>query len=144
MKLAIPLVLLFSASAAALPPGVVRHRSAEAIRWSDAPPSMPKGTRIAVLEGDPAREGMFTVRLRVPAGTKLPPHTHPREERVTVLSGEARIVLGEDPDGPASSVSAGGFYVNPPELAHSVSFPVESLLQLTGSGPWVVRAIGEK
>jgi quercetin dioxygenase-like cupin family protein len=103
--------------------------------WSDAPPSMPKGTKIAVLEGSPQQPGMFTIRLKIPAGTKLAAHTHPRHERVTVLSGKVTVHIG----GKSTAFAAGGFYVNPPEVPHSLEFAEETVLQLTCEGPWELK-----
>lgn len=109
--------------------------------WKDAPPSMPKGAKIAVLEGNPQQSGMFTLRLKLPAGSSVPPHWHPRPERVTILSGEARVGFGDKVGGDATSFPAGAFYVNPPESHHYVLFPVETVIQITGDGPWEVHPI---
>ena len=105
--------------------------------WKDAPPSMPKGTRIAVLEGDTKQPGLFTIRLKVPAGSTIAPHTHPRPERVTVLSGKVTVSIG----GKETTFESGGFYVNPPNEVHSVVFESESVLQLTCEGPWVLEYV---
>ena len=105
--------------------------------WNDAPPSMPKGTKMAVLEGSPRDAGIFTIRLKVPAGAKLAPHTHPRPERVTVLSGKVRVTIG----GKTTTFESGGFYVNPPNEVHSVAFPKTTILQLTCEGPWEVEYV---
>ncbi|HYR27118.1 MAG TPA: cupin domain-containing protein [Thermoanaerobaculia bacterium] len=105
--------------------------------WNDAPPSMPKGTKIAVLEGSPAQPGLFTIRLRVPAGSKLAPHTHPRPERVTVLSGKALVTI----EGKTTAFGSGGFYVNPAEVPHSLEFAEETVMQLTCEGPWVLTYV---
>src|SRR5687768_16092629 len=102
--------------------------------FKDAPPNLPKGTKIAVLEGDVRKPGIFTIRLKVPAGAKLATHTHPRPERVTVLSGKVRVTI----DGKTTTFEKGGFYVNPPNDPHSVSFAKESIIQLTCEGPWEV------
>ena len=56
------------------------HRPDE-LRWRDGPPSLPLGAKVAVLEGDPAREGPFVFRVKVPDGYRIPPHTHPKAER---------------------------------------------------------------
>jgi quercetin dioxygenase-like cupin family protein len=104
--------------------------------WSDAPASMPKGTKIAVLEGSPAKAGMFTIRLRVPAGSVVAPHTHPRQERVTVLYGRVRVGFGSAIDDRGTTFTAGGFYVNPPGEPHFLVIEEESVLQLTCEGPW--------
>ena len=105
--------------------------------WSDAPPSMPKGTKIAVLEGSPQQPGMFTIRLKVPAGAKIAAHTHPRPERVTVLSGKVTVHI----EGKSTAFEAGGFYVNPPDVPHSLEFREETVLQLTCEGPWVLTYV---
>ena len=39
------------------------HRPAE-IKWVDGPPSLPPGAKVALLEGDPAKEGFFTMEPR--------------------------------------------------------------------------------
>ena len=61
--------------------------AASDVKWEEAPPGVPPGSKMAVLDGDPAKEGSFTVRLKAPAGYKVMPHTHPIAERVTVISG---------------------------------------------------------
>jgi quercetin dioxygenase-like cupin family protein len=110
--------------------------------WMDAPPSMPKGAKIAVLEGTPQKEGMFTIRVRIPAGSVIAPHTHPRPERVTVLSGRVRVAFGAKVDGTSGTLfSAGGFYVNPPNDPHYVVIEEESVLQLTCEGPWALEYV---
>src|SRR5687768_728164 len=57
------------------------------LKWSDGPASLPAGAKIAILNGDPKKEGLFTMRLQFPPGFKIPPHTHPGAEHVTVISG---------------------------------------------------------
>lgn len=61
----------------------------DALDWKDGPASLPKGAKIAVLEGDPSKEGPFVFRVKVPDGYRIPVHTHPKTERVTVMSGTA-------------------------------------------------------
>jgi hypothetical protein len=68
--------------------------SPQDIKWGPAPPSVPPGAQSAVLYGDPGKEGLFAFRLKVPKGYHIAPHTHPKPEIVTVLSGTAR--LGND------------------------------------------------
>lgn len=104
--------------------------------WKDAPPTMPPGTKIAALEGDTRQPGIFTVRLKVPAGSVIAPHTHPRPERVTILAGKVRVGFGKTVDASGTSFTSGGFYVNPPNEPHFVVVEEESVLQLTCEGPW--------
>lgn len=112
------------------------------INWKDGPPTLPLGTKTAVLEGDPKQEGLFTMRLKLPAGTKIAPHWHPREERVTVLAGSLSVGFGEKPDRPGRRFRAGAYYVNPPRVSHYVWTEEEALVQITGSGPWELHYLG--
>jgi ketosteroid isomerase-like protein len=57
------------------------------LKWGDAPPSLPPGAKMAVVQGDPTQAQPFVVRAQVPAGYKVPPHWHPGDENITVLSG---------------------------------------------------------
>ncbi len=133
--------LALLALAAAPPPDTIQV-SAAAIVWKDAPPTMPKGTKIAVLEGDPKAPGMFTIRLRVPAGSKVMPHWHPRPERVTILSGKVAVGFGDKwDDMEMRGFNAGDFYVNPAESHHFVGFPETSVIQITGEGPWELNLL---
>jgi quercetin dioxygenase-like cupin family protein len=107
--------------------------------WNDAPPSMPKGTKIAVLEGNPKEPGLFTIRLKVPKGASIPLHVHPRPERVTVLSGKVTVELMSK----KTTFKSGGFYVNPPDEPHALLFHEETVLQLTCEGPWELKYLNE-
>ena len=57
--------------------------SPDQVKWVAAPPAFPKGAQIAVLAGDPSKEGMYVIRLKAPAGYKVMPHSHPFDENVT-------------------------------------------------------------
>jgi hypothetical protein len=48
------------------------------LKWS-APAAYAKGAQLAVIKGDPTKEGMYVVRLKVPAGFKIGAHTHPND-----------------------------------------------------------------
>ncbi|MBO0700570.1 MAG: cupin domain-containing protein, partial [Zavarzinella sp.] len=52
------------------------------------------GGQITVLEGDPSKPGPFVFRVKAPDGYKIPPHTHPKPERVTILSGSFHLGMG--------------------------------------------------
>ncbi|MEA2336943.1 MAG: hypothetical protein QOE82_950 [Thermoanaerobaculia bacterium] len=109
----------------------------DAVVWTDGPATLPAGSKMAVLEGSPKAEGMFTMRVRVPAGSAIPPHWHPRQERVTILSGAVDLGFGSVAN--AAKVTryrAGSFYVNPPRVMHYLFFPEATEMQMTGVGPW--------
>src|SRR4051794_26167426 len=75
-------------------PEIAVYSPAE-IKWLDGPTSVPPGAKLAVLEGNPAKEGPFVIRLKLPDGYRIPPHTHPKPERLTVISGVFNIGMGE-------------------------------------------------
>ena len=115
---------------------------AKSIVWKKAPPAMPPGARIAVLEGDPAKSGIFTLRIKFPAGAVVHPHWHPRPERVTLLSGRVMVGFGDVVDtSKTKTFHAGDFYVNPPDAHHFVVVPVETVVQVTGEGPWETNRV---
>ncbi len=117
---------------------------ADEIKWADSA-SLP-GAKMAVLEGDPAKMGPVTIRLKLPPDYKLMPHTHPADERVTVLSGVLYMGLGDKLDEKASKkYSAGGFFViaaNTPMYAFTKG--EEAVIQINvTSGPWGLKYTGE-
>ncbi len=129
------------ALAAAPPPDAIQVNAAKIV-WKDGPPTLPKGTKVAVLEGDPKQPGMFTMRLRVPASSKVMPHWHPRPERVTILSGKVAVGFGDKwDDKELRGFGPGDLYVNPAESHHYVFFPRTSVIQITGEGPWELHSL---
>jgi hypothetical protein len=112
----------------------------DAMVWNEGPSTLPPGSKVAVLEGSPKLAGMFTMRLRIPAGSAIPPHWHPRQERVTILSGAVDLGFGSVANaGNTKRYSAGSFYVNPPRVMHFLFFPEATEMQLTGVGPWELQ-----
>ena len=110
---------------------------ADEMQWRDGPPSLPTGAQMVVLDGDPTKAGPFTIRLKMPAGYKIPAHTHPTAERVTVISGTVRLGVGEKLDENAGrELNAGDFAVLPAGLAHFAWSPREAVLQIHSEGPF--------
>ncbi len=89
------------------------------IKWGPAPDVLPKGAQVAVIFGDPRKEGLFAFRLKLPAGYKVAPHTHPTIEAVTVISGTFKLGMGGTAD-PAKleALPAGSFFAFPPGTPH--------------------------
>src|SRR5688572_28213784 len=103
----------------------------EQIKWQDGPPSLPPGAKLALLEGDPAKEGFFTMRIRMPDGYKVPPHTHPKIEHVTVISGTLNFGMGSKFDQSATRpMPAGSFGYWPAGMKHFAWAKGETVLQL--------------
>src|SRR5262245_11510903 len=96
--LAIMVLSLTRLSAEETQSSEMRLYPAASIEWKPGPAAIPPGAKMAVLEGDPTKEGMFVVRFQFPAGYHIPPHTHPKTERVTVISGALYLATGESLD----------------------------------------------
>jgi quercetin dioxygenase-like cupin family protein len=57
--------------------------------------AFPPSVRLAVVVGEPARPGPYLIRVKVPSGVRLMPHSHPEDRLYTVISGVFYIGLGE-------------------------------------------------
>src|SRR5882724_11946896 len=107
------------------------------LKWGDAPPGLPPGAKMAVLDGDPTKKGSFTVRLQAPDGYKVPPHTHPTTERITVLSGTFYLGMGDKFDEAAGrEMAVGSFAVLPAGMKHFGWNTGETVLQINSEGPF--------
>ena len=114
----------------------------ETIVWKDAPASLPKGAKVAVLRGDPTQPGIFTMRLKFPAGYIVSPHWHTQDEHVTVISGALLLAEGDQYDAKKlERITPGSLMVMPATHRHFASFDQETVLQLHGMGPWVVNYV---
>lgn len=151
---AIPLALLLGVPATLAPPSAGAQGAPAAMhilvvpadmKWTDVG-SLPAGAKMSLLQGRLDQAAPFSVRLRLPADYRVPPHRHPAAEHVTVLAGTLHVGMGEKFDaGTMTVVPAGGFFAMPPGMAHYVrtgSGPVE--LQLHGTGPWGIEYLDPK
>lgn len=112
------------------------------IVWQEGPPSLPKGAKIAVLEGNPNAEGPFVFRVKVPDGYRIPPHTHPKVERVTIISGTFNFGMGETFDEKAGQAMPAGTYGHwPAGMKHFVWVTGETVVQFHGMGPWSITYV---
>src|SRR3977135_2012716 len=112
------------------------------VKWGPAPPSIRPGAQLAVLYGDPNKDGMFVMRLKLPKGFKLAPHTHPKPEIVTVISGTMHLGMGRTADpGKAQALAAGSFFAMEPGMEHYGSFDEDTVVQINSTGPWGITYV---
>jgi len=108
----------------------------EEVEWQSFP-AFPPSAKLAVLVGDPTREGPYVIRVKVPAGVKLMPHRHPEDRVYTVLSGVFYVGLGDRFD--AEQVNAyppGTLLVLPGDTWHfHWAKSGEYVTQVTAIGP---------
>jgi Domain of unknown function (DUF4437) len=111
----------------------------DGIPWRDGPPSLLPGAKMAVLEGDPSKAGLFTMRLKLPDGYRVFPHWHPKTERLTIIQGIVNLGTGDRFDAEGTrALSAGTYSSMPPKMAHFAWMKGETILQLSSIGPWEV------
>ncbi len=107
------------------------------LKWGAAPPVFPKGAQMAVLSGDPGKSGLFMIRLKFPAGYKIPAHHHPTDEYVTVLDGDMSLGMGDKLDeAKGASLTAGGFGVAPANMNHYAWSKAGAVIQVAAEGPF--------
>jgi quercetin dioxygenase-like cupin family protein len=112
------------------------------VTWAPAPPSLPAGAKAAVLEGNPKEKGPFTMRLSFPDGYRIPPHSHPAVERVTVVEGKMQVGMGDKFDESAlTSLPAGTFVAIQPGTNHFAQADGKTIIQLNGVGPWKLNYV---
>jgi quercetin dioxygenase-like cupin family protein len=115
------------------------------IKWVDAPPALPRGAKVAALEGDSTKEGPFVMRVKMPDGYRIAPHTHPKPERVTVIAGTLYIGMGAKFDETrGKEMPAGSFGTWPAGMKHFGWVKGETILQLHGTGPWSMTYVDPK
>lgn len=91
---------------------------------------------IITLSGDRVKEGLYTVRQKIPAGYSGLPHFHTTDYHVTVLKGKVYLGYGEKIDTTGiKPLEAGSFFVIPAGKIHYEWFKEETLLQVHGVGP---------
>jgi quercetin dioxygenase-like cupin family protein len=66
----------------------------EDVEWKSFA-AFPRAARLAVVVGEPSKEGPYTIRVKVPGGVKIMPHRHPEDRVYTVISGTFYIGLGD-------------------------------------------------
>jgi quercetin dioxygenase-like cupin family protein len=112
----------------------------DTLKWAQLPGAAP-GVMVAVLEGDPSKAGsVYTIRIKQPAGTKVPPHWHPEDEYITVIEGKAFLGMGEKFDlSNAQEVPVSGFAAVPKKMAHFAYNETELIAQVHGIGPFVIN-----
>lgn len=109
------------------------------LKWGAAPPGLPPGAQLAVLSGDPGKEGMFTIRLKFPANYAVAPHHHPTDELVTVIDGQMSIGMGETLDqAKATTLNEAGYIAMPANMNHYASTASGATIQITSHGPFQI------
>jgi quercetin dioxygenase-like cupin family protein len=116
-------------------PGFVRITPAD-IHWQDVPNG--HGVKQAILLGDPAKSGLYVIRVRFPPYVMDVPHWHPNARYVTVLEGTWYTGTGDTFDlARAIPLKPGSVMMHPAKAAHwDGSAGAEAVVvQIIGEGP---------
>jgi quercetin dioxygenase-like cupin family protein len=130
-------LIAFASSALAQDVMKVTLVKPDALTWKDNP-NLPKGAQSVTLLGDPTKAGQMVVnRTKLPPNYRVPPHTHPMAETVTVISGTLGFGMGEQfDDKKGEMVQAGAFFAQPAKHAHYVWTGSEgAIIQVQFIGP---------
>ena len=130
MLLALPLLLAGSTSAQARP-----------MKWMDvAGAGLPAGAQMAVLSGNPGKEGMFKIQIKMPANYAVPPHHHPTDEVVRVRSGTLNYGMGDKMDkGNAGQLTDPKTHVTMQSgMNHWVFTTEPTLVEVSAMGPFAI------
>jgi hypothetical protein len=107
------------------------------VQWGPAPPILPPGAQLAVLEGNPGAKGPVVMRLKLPANYVISPHWHSMHERITVISGTFNIGNGDTVDRQGSqALAAGGFLSLPAKMHHYAWVKSPTVVQINLEGPF--------
>src|SRR5262245_30589638 len=111
------------------------------LKWGDVP-SLPAGAKIAVIEGPLTDPVPITFRLKFPADYRIPAHSHPGIEHVTVISGTLNLGTGDKLDQVKTTpLAAGSVAIMPPKTNHFGWTKDETIVQVQGMGPWGVTSV---
>jgi hypothetical protein len=112
------------------------------IKWGDGPATLPAGAKMAVLQGDPGKAGMYTIRIKAPDGFKVAAHWHPTAEYLTTISGTFNIGTGDKLDETKTTpMAAGAFGSMPAKMHHFAWCKGETEVQVSGMGPFVINYV---
>ena len=130
-------ILILSAAALIAASGA----QAKGMKWMDASGAgLPAGAKMAVLKGDPAKAADFTVQIKMPANYTVPPHHHPTDEVVRVVSaGALTYGMGDKADKASSASLTKGYHVTmQANMNHWVTTTEPVTVQVSAMGPFQI------
>jgi quercetin dioxygenase-like cupin family protein len=138
----IPLAVL-ALSTLLVPPLAAQAATASpALHWGPAPAVFPQGARMAVVQGDPGKAGLFTIELAMPGGYRIPPHFHPTDEHVVIKKGSFLVGMGDALDLKQTKPMAVGDTGTIPAMAHHFAATKgATVVSVTAMGPFAMTYV---
>jgi len=114
----------------------------DAVKWGPGSPALPPGAQMAVMTGNPGSTGFVSIRAKLPAGYTVPPHSHPTDEHVTVLSGSMAFGMGDAMDPKTeTAVAPGGYFAAPQGMHHYARTASGAEIQIDLMGPFGITYV---
>jgi quercetin dioxygenase-like cupin family protein len=112
---------------------------ADSIQWKP----LRADAEMAVVSGEPNKEGSpFVLRIRYRAKSRIPPHWHPTDEHLTILSGTFRLGVGERGDeSKTTALGVGAYAFVAAKMAHYAWADGGTTVQVHGIGPFVINYV---
>ena len=109
------------------------------VKWRPLRP----GAEIAVVSGNPDAAGEpFVMRMRYTGTVRVPPHWHPTDEHITVLSGTFMLGMGERVnESSATALAAGAYAFAPAKMPHFAWSKGDTVVQVHGIGPFAINYV---
>ena len=148
------LLLTLTALLAASPAQAKTHKAAPAkhkaaapaeLKWMAGPPSLPAGAQMAVVSGDPGKAGKFTIQLKMPSNYSVPPHWHPTDEKVTLVSGKLVYGMSDQLSRTSGDALAEGASVTMKAKQHHWVFTGDgATVEVSAMGPFKITYVNPK
>src|SRR5882757_7206613 len=133
MKKLLITAALIALAGSAMAQDVMKVVTPDELVWKEHP--VFKGAQIVILVGDPTKAETIIQRVKFPPNCKVPPHTHPYSEVVTVLSGTYWNAMGNDTE-KGVPLKPGSVFVLPANPPHDTwTTDEEVILQINFTGP---------
>ena len=116
-----------------LDPKVLAYKLPDQIPWKDDP----IGAKMAVMQGDPSKPGLYIVLVKWTPHHMSHPHWHPNDRFITVISGTWWVGTGAKFD-PEETVPlpAGSFVTHfGKQIHYDGAKDSEAVLEIVGDGP---------
>jgi hypothetical protein len=126
--------------------GSASQAGAKTLKWMAGPPGLPAGATFAVVSGNPAKAGMFTIRAKLPANYTVAPHHHPTDEKVTVKSGGPLAYgMGDKIDQASAGSLQKGYHITmTANMNHWASTTAATEIEISGMGPFAIVYVNPK
>ena len=112
------------------------------LKWMDGPPGLPAGAQFAVVKGNPAAKGLFTIRAKLPANYSVPAHWHPTDETVSVVSGKLAYGMSNRLNRTqALGLDAGQSVVMKAKMNHWVLTADGAEIEVSAMGPFQITYV---